>query len=83
MPAVQHGIAIAHRDYSVQGRCIEVWLFNDRMEVSSPGGLLPELSHRRVHCSRTNAIRGSPLPPIGKRPWQVLGHIPGKNAFVG
>ncbi|MFN6353183.1 MAG: ATP-binding protein [Cyanobacteriota bacterium] len=50
--------AIAHRDYSVQGRCIEVWLFDDRMEVKSPGGLLPELSLddllslRRVHCSR-------------------------------
>jgi ATP-dependent DNA helicase RecG len=50
--------AIAHRDYSVQGAGIEVWLFDDRMEVTSPGGLLPELSLdellslRRVHCSR-------------------------------
>ena len=50
--------AIAHRDYSVQGNAIEVWLFDDRMEVKSPGGLLPELdiqellSLKRVHCSR-------------------------------
>lgn len=50
--------AIAHRDYSIQGNCIEVWLFDDRMEVVSPGGLLPELnlqellSRKRVHCSR-------------------------------
>jgi ATP-dependent DNA helicase RecG len=50
--------AIAHRDYSVQGNGIEVWLFDDRMEVVSPGGLLPELnlqellSRKRVHCSR-------------------------------
>jgi len=50
--------AIAHRDYSVQGAGIKVWLFDDRMEVTSPGGLLPELSLdellslRRVHCSR-------------------------------
>jgi predicted HTH transcriptional regulator len=50
--------AIAHRDYSLQGNCIEVWLFDDRMEVLSPGGLLPELnlqellSRKRVHCSR-------------------------------
>jgi ATP-dependent DNA helicase RecG len=50
--------AIAHRDYSVQGNCIEVWLFDDRMEVVSPGGLMPELdlqellSRKRVHCSR-------------------------------
>jgi ATP-dependent DNA helicase RecG len=50
--------AIAPRDYSVQGAGIEVWLFDDRMEVTSTGGLLPELSLdellslRRVHCSR-------------------------------
>jgi len=50
--------AIAHRDYSVQGNGIEVWLFDDRMEVVSPGGLLPELNlqellrRKRVHCSR-------------------------------
>jgi ATP-dependent DNA helicase RecG len=50
--------AIAHRDYSIQGNGIEVWLFDDRMEVVSPGGLLPELdlqellSRKRVHCSR-------------------------------
>jgi ATP-dependent DNA helicase RecG len=42
----------------VQGNGIEVWLFDDRMEVVSPGGLLPEinlqelLSRKRVHCSR-------------------------------
>ncbi|MCP9895387.1 hypothetical protein KBZ20_16605 [Vulcanococcus limneticus Candia 3F8] len=50
--------AIAHRDYSVQGYGIEVWLFDDRMEVVSPCGLLPELnlqellSRKRLHCSR-------------------------------
>ena len=50
--------AIAHRDYSVQGSCTEVWLFNDRMEVTSPGALLPDLSLQellslqRVHSSR-------------------------------
>ncbi|MFM7548190.1 MAG: ATP-binding protein [Cyanobacteriota bacterium] len=50
--------AIAHRNDSVQGNGIEVWLFDDRMEVVSPGGLLPVLnlqellSRKRVHCSR-------------------------------
>lgn len=50
--------AIAHRDDSVQGAGIEVWLFDNRMEVTSPGGLPQELSLdellslRRVHCSR-------------------------------
>ncbi len=31
--------AVAHRDYRLRGRRIEVRLFSDRLEVSSPGGL--------------------------------------------
>jgi len=31
--------AIAHRDYSVQGDCIHLHIFSDRLEVHSPGGL--------------------------------------------
>ncbi len=50
--------AVAHRDYSLQGAPIEVWMYDDRMEIRSPG--LPPapvtveaLNHRRrVHFSR-------------------------------
>ena len=31
--------AVAHRDYRIRGRRIEVRMFDDRMEVISPGGL--------------------------------------------
>jgi ATP-dependent DNA helicase RecG len=31
--------AIAHRDYAISGQRIEVRLFDDRMEIMSPGGL--------------------------------------------
>lgn len=31
--------AVAHRDYSIQGDGIRLFLFKDRMEVTSPGGL--------------------------------------------
>lgn len=54
--------AIAHRDYRSQGRCVEVWLYDDRMEVISPGGLVPEVDvgmlRRReaVHHSRNPRI---------------------------
>jgi ATP-dependent DNA helicase RecG len=54
--------AIAHRDYATNGSCVEVWLYDDRMEVKSPGGLLQELSlddivgRRRVHASRNPRI---------------------------
>lgn len=29
--------AVAHRDYSITARSIEVWLFDDRLEIKSPG----------------------------------------------
>lgn len=35
--------AIAHRDYSQEGRGIEIYVFEDRMEVKSPGELLSTL----------------------------------------
>jgi ATP-dependent DNA helicase RecG len=31
--------AVAHRDYSIQGDGVRLYLFADRMEVTSPGGL--------------------------------------------
>lgn len=54
--------AFAHRDYEDQSREIEVWFFDDRMEVRSPGVLVPPvtldlLRHRRpVHASRNPLI---------------------------
>ncbi len=54
--------AVAHRDYANQGRCIEVSLFDDHMDVTSPGGLLPEIrmaalrARERVHQSRNPRI---------------------------
>ena len=36
--------AIAHRDYSIEGRGIEVLVFDDRIEIKSPGGLLSNVS---------------------------------------
>ncbi|RYZ76149.1 MAG: hypothetical protein EOP06_31610, partial [Proteobacteria bacterium] len=36
--------AIAHRDYSEEGRGVEVYVFDDRIEVVNPGGLLSSIS---------------------------------------
>jgi len=62
--AWQEGIvnAVAHRDYRLQGIGIEVHLFDDRMEIWSPGELvepvtLERLRNReRVHASRNPRI---------------------------
>ena len=50
--------AVAHRDYSLTGVSIEVWMFDDRLEVRSPGELPGPvtlerlLSRERTHFSR-------------------------------
>ena len=50
--------AIAHRDYEVQGRETEIWFFENRLEVSSPGELVPPVTvdalqeGRRAHVTR-------------------------------
>ena len=41
--------AVAHRDYSLGGSPVSVWMFDDRIEVRSPGGF-------------SSPVKGSPLP---------------------
>ena len=54
--------AVAHRDYSIEGRSIEVLVFNDRIEIRNPGRLLStvKLSELRqgvgVHDSRNTFV---------------------------
>ncbi len=47
--------AIIHRDYTITSSSITVEVFSDRVEVTSPGGLLPEVTVDRLidHPSRT------------------------------
>ena len=62
--------AIAHRDYSEEGRGIEIYVFDNRMEVRNPGSLLSsiqidDLVHLEgVHQSR-NAITARVLREFG------------------
>lgn len=51
--------AVAHRDYSIQGDGIRLYLFSDRLEITSPGGLPgPVTVHNIVdeRFSRNSAI---------------------------
>ena len=62
--------AIAHRDYSEEGRGIEIYVFDDRMEVRNPGKLLSSIKVedlvrlKGVHHSR-NAITARVLREFG------------------
>lgn len=62
--------AIAHRDYSQEGRPIEVLIFDDRVEFRSPGGLLSGVTIaglselRGLHQSR-NAFVARGLRELG------------------
>ena len=50
--------ALAHRDYSLEGSAVSIWMFDDRLEVRSPGRLpgpvrAEQIARRqRVHYSR-------------------------------
>ena len=54
--------AIAHRDYRLEGNAIEVWMFDDRLEIRSPGNLpgpvrIQQLLRReKIHYSRNPII---------------------------
>jgi predicted HTH transcriptional regulator len=51
--------AIAHRDYTRRGAPIMVTIFDDRVELSNLGGLLPGLNIRKLegcHLTRNEAI---------------------------
>jgi ATP-dependent DNA helicase RecG len=50
--------AVAHRDYRYEGTEIEVWMFDDRLEIRSPGELVEPVTldrlrkRERIHASR-------------------------------
>jgi ATP-dependent DNA helicase RecG len=54
--------AVAHRDYRYEGMSIEVWMFDDRMEIRSPGELIEPITlerlqkRERIHASRNPRI---------------------------
>lgn len=54
--------AVAHRDYGLEGLGIEIWMFDDRLEVRSPGMLMEPVTldrlekRERIHASRNPRI---------------------------
>ena len=53
--------AVAHRDYEVQGRETEIWFYEDRLEVSSPGELLPPVTVDALREGRRSHVTRNPM----------------------
>ena len=58
--------AVVHRDYSVQGEAIRIFYYTDRIEIPSPGLLLPgiklaELQQGKVRSRLRNPVIGTVL----------------------
>ena len=53
--------AFAHRDYQDQAREIEVWFYDDRMEVTSPGELIPPITVDLLQSRASSHASRNPL----------------------
>lgn len=48
--------AVIHRDYSLSGQSIRVFIFDDRVEVHSPGVLLPEITLDEIRQLKSRSV---------------------------
>jgi ATP-dependent DNA helicase RecG len=53
--------ALIHRDYSLSGEAVRVFMYNDRVEIHSPGLLLPGI---RLEDLRTGKVASHPRNPV-------------------
>jgi ATP-dependent DNA helicase RecG len=53
--------AVAHRDYSLSGACIEVWMFDDHISVRSPGAPPPPVTLEQLRRQKSVHFSRNPL----------------------
>jgi ATP-dependent DNA helicase RecG len=53
--------AVAHRDYALTGASIETWMFDDRIEVRSPGLPPPPVTLEQLRLQRSVHFSRNPL----------------------
>ncbi len=58
--------AIIHRDYSLTGKDIKIAVFDNKIEITSPGTLLPSIDLKDVESGQSD-IRNKVLAPVFKR----------------
>lgn len=58
--------AVIHRDYSFTGKDIKIAIFDDKIEVTSPGKLMPSVDFSDMESGQSD-IRNKTLAPVFKR----------------
>jgi predicted HTH transcriptional regulator len=58
--------AVIHRDYSMTGKDIKIAVFDDKIEITSPGKLMPSVDFSNME-SRQSDIRNKILAPVFKQ----------------
>ncbi len=58
--------AVIHRDYSLGGMDIKIAIFDDKIEITSPGKLLPTIDFNDMSAGQSD-IRNKTLAPVFKR----------------
>ncbi|SFE96198.1 RNA-binding domain-containing protein [Thermophagus xiamenensis] len=57
--------AVIHRDYALKGMDIKIAIFDDKIEISSPGKLLPSIDFNDMEAGQSD-IRNRTLAPVFK-----------------
>ena len=58
--------AVIHRDYSLTGKDIKIAIFDDKIEITSPGKLMPSVDFSDMDSGQSD-IRNKILAPVFKR----------------
>jgi predicted HTH transcriptional regulator len=58
--------AVIHRDYSLTGKDIKIAIFDDKLEITSPGKLLPSVDFNDMDAGQSD-VRNKVLAPVFKR----------------
>lgn len=58
--------AVVHRDYSLTGKDIKVAIYDDMVEITSPGKLLPSINFNELDA-RQSDIRNKVIAPVFKK----------------
>ncbi len=68
MVAIREAIrnAVVHRDYSLAGKDIKVAIYDDMLEITSPGKLLPSIDFNEMDA-RQSDIRNKVIAPVFKK----------------